>query len=181
MSRSTLLPRLPPAATPACEALVALLEDLRPALARLYRSFDIAPDEGQDILQDALVVFLQKRDRILEPHAWILGTARHLCRHARRRERRKLYQAVDAAILELAASPERDGAERRALLSTVGREIDCMGGRCREILYLRYRLGCDRFETAARVRCSASSVGTLERRCLAALVGRLIGGARRCR
>ena len=85
----------------------------------------------------------------------------------------RLYEAVDAHLLDSFHDSSLPAVERRRLMAEVDAALGRLRGRCREVLRWRYGLGCDRFETAARIGCRPATVGSLEKRCLAALASAL--------
>lgn len=151
---------------------------VRPEFVRILRAFEIPPEDARDLVQNVYLAFLEKSPGIAQPFNWLLGALRRECLHYRRSERRKLYRAIDDGLLDLAGSSESATPERKSLLAALGRRIAELDARCRELLALRYRLGCDRLETATQLGVRPASIGTLERRCLAALSERLLAAGR---
>jgi RNA polymerase sigma-70 factor (ECF subfamily) len=80
------------------EAYRALLDDIRPALLHLLRSWAADPDDLQDLVQDALMAFHRARhsydpSRPLEP--WLFAVTRHVAlSHRRRNVRRTSWQIL---------------------------------------------------------------------------------------
>jgi RNA polymerase sigma factor (sigma-70 family) len=156
-----------------------IVSKARPEFVRVLRAFRIPAEDARDLVQNVYLQFLEKSESIVEPTSWMLGALRRECLHFLRSERRKLYEAVDEALLDLVVCADDSPQERETLLSALARRIRELGARCRELLRLRYRLGCDRFETADQLRVKPSSIGTLEKRCLAQLSERLLAAERR--
>lgn len=151
----------------------------RGELVRLLARYRIPPPDGDDLLQEAFLALATKGSGARDPRLWLIGAMRVLCLRYRRALAYRLYEAIDAELLDAFADSRLAGFERRVLIGEVEVALGRLGERCREILRLRYGLGCDRFETGAAVGCRPSSVGTLEKRCLTAL-GTALGGSRRC-
>jgi DNA-directed RNA polymerase specialized sigma24 family protein len=86
-----------------------------------------------------------------------------------RGHRRSLYRAVDAAILEWLSEPMAAPQERSDLLTDLENLIGKLPQRCRSLLRLRFRLGYEPPEVAAKLGYRASSIGKITTRCLAAL------------
>ena len=153
------------------------LHRARPQLVRVLRSFRIPPEDARDLVQNVYLSYLEHADSIEFPERWMVVALRRECLHHARSERRRLYQAVDEALLDLVACPTAAPQERESLLHLLGERIRRLGERCRELLRLRYRLGCDRAETAHELGVRPSSIGTLERRCLDELGESVLAGA----
>jgi RNA polymerase sigma factor (sigma-70 family) len=156
-----------------------IFRSARGELVRLLARHRIPRPDGEDLLQEAFLALLTKGAGARDPRLWLVGALRVLCLRYRRSLAYRVYQAIDADRLEAFADPRETGFERRVLAGEIRAAMARLCGRCREILRLRYALGCDRFETGAAVGCRPSSVGTLEKRCLAAL-GSALGACRRC-
>lgn len=155
------------------------LRSARADLVRLLARYRVAPADGDDLLQEAALALLTRGAGARDPRLWLIGAMRVLCLRYRRALAYRRYEAIDAELLDAFADPDRPGFERQVLLGEVDAALGRLRGRCREILRLRYGLGCDRFETGAAVGCRPASVGTLEKRCLAAL-GAALGCRARC-
>src|SRR5918997_1080822 len=96
--------------------LELFLRGLRPRLKSLFAHYRIPPQETEDILQQALLALLYQREKVRDPEAWLLGTLRNKCLLYWREQRRKLYDSVDATVLELMArpmAPAQEGADLR--------------------------------------------------------------------
>jgi len=80
------------------EAYRALLDDIRPALLHLLRSWAADPDDLQDLIQDALMAFHRARhsydpSRPFEP--WLFAVTRYVAlSHRRRNVRRASWQVL---------------------------------------------------------------------------------------
>jgi len=166
---------------PGLRQIESIVRQVRPELVRVLRQFRIAPEDARDLIQNVYLAYLQHRDEVREPKGWMVTALRRQCLHHLREERRRLYEAVDEALLDLAGCPEAVPQERESLLASLARKIQELGARCRELLNLRYGFGFDRTETALELGLRPSSIGTLERRCIAELSERVLaadGGGR---
>ena len=120
-------------------------------------------------MQQALLALLDVREDVQDPLAWMAGTLRNHCLMYWRRRRRRLYCAVDSAILEDLAAPTPPEQRTLELNRDLGRVVGKLPSRCRSVLQLRYGLGCRPSETAERLGYRSSSIYKILDRCLAAL------------
>lgn len=162
------------AETPGEGEVAAILKSAQPRLRAVLARTKIPPQDAEDLLQQTFLSFLQARAEICSPEAWLVGTLRKRCLLYWRERRRKLYEAVDSTFLEWLAQPEAPSQERTVLLDDLRRMIEQLHPRCRGILALRYQLGLEPKELAARLGYSPASVSKITIRCLAAVTGRLI-------
>ena len=155
-------------------SLEDLLEEIQPRLRAVLASFRIPFADAEDLLQQTVLTFLIKREEIQNPSRWLVGTLRNRCLMYWRTHRRRLYESVDAAILESIAEPERPEQERLDLSRDLNAVLRKLSPRCRSVLRLRYGLGCDPAETAERLGYRSSGIYKIMERCLASLTRRLI-------
>ena len=92
-------------------SLEGFLKKVRPRLKSLFAHYRIPPQDTEDILQQALLALIYHREGIRDSEAWLLGTLRNKCLLYWRERRRKLYDAVDAAVLEAMAEPVEPAQE----------------------------------------------------------------------
>ncbi|MEO8277204.1 MAG: RNA polymerase sigma factor [Thermoanaerobaculia bacterium] len=153
-----------------------LVERLAPEFARLFSFFRIPAQDAEDLLQDALVLFITKRPQIVTPDGWLIGTLRYRCLLYWRKRRRRLIEAVDETLLmELSGGspPEQENDDLgRDLSGAIGQLPD----RCRSLIRLRYGLGCDDPEVAQRLGYSPTGIRKIAFRCLSALTRQMIAG-----
>lgn len=157
----------------------ATLEDflirVRPRIKALFARFLIPPEDTEDLLQQTLLAFIYQRPGIREVEPWLLGTLRNKCLGYLREKRRKLYDTVDASVLELVAQPLAPAQEaadcRRDLAAALAR----LPTRCQALLTLRYTYGLDQAELARRLGYSPASISKVTARCLATLSRHLCG------
>jgi len=149
------------------------LHRVRPRLRSLFARYRIPVQDTEDILQQALLTLLYQWETVRDPEAWLLGTLRNRCLLYWRDRRRKLYEVVDATVLDLmagGATPEQERADvARDLATVIGR----LPERCRSVLRLRYRLGYEASEVAQRLGYSPTSMSKITARCLATLMRQL--------
>jgi RNA polymerase sigma factor (sigma-70 family) len=151
-----------------------LLEGLKPKARQIFARYRIPPMDAEDLLQETFVVFLHKQDTVRNYEAWLLGTLRKRCLVYWRTRRRRLYNAVDTAVLESVAEAKGPAQENSDLSSDLSCAIGTLSSRCRSLLKLRYGLGCTPLEAAERMGYRRSSIYKVMERCLAALTTRLI-------
>jgi len=154
-------------------SLEQFLAKVRPRLKILFARYRIPPQDTEDILQQALLALVYQRQGIRDPEAWLLGTLRNKCLVYWRDHRRKLYDAVDAAVLECMAEPLPPAQEDADLRRDLATAIERLPERCRSLLSLRYRHGYEPPELAKRLGYSPSSISKVTTRCLAALTRQL--------
>jgi RNA polymerase sigma factor (sigma-70 family) len=169
-------PSVPPAAldplAPACRALPAssvpppeldlhrLMVETRAALRALFRASGIGPPDAEDILQESLMIVLQRfRDarHVADPPSFLLGTAKKRIQQHFQRRRRERLVGVDVAQLERMGgsdSPQRQIDSRqdaRKLLAKLPR-------RSGRIVEMRYGHGLSSRDIARQAGGSESSV-----------------------
>jgi RNA polymerase sigma factor (sigma-70 family) len=154
-------------------SLEELLRGVRPRIKVLFARYRIPPQDTEDILQQALLALVHQHPVIRDPETWLLGTLRNKCLLYWREHRRKLYEAVDAAVLELMAEPMPPAQETTDLRRDLADAIDQLPERCRSLLSLRYQ-GYEPQEAAARLGYSQASISKITNRCLAVLTRRLL-------
>jgi RNA polymerase sigma factor (sigma-70 family) len=155
-------------------SLEGLLRQVRPRLKILFAHYRIPPQDTEDILQQALLALVYHREGIRDPEAWLHGTLRNKCLLYWREQRRKLYEAVDEAVLDAMAEPleaPQEGADLRRDLASA---LERLPERCRALLSLRYRQGYDPAELATRLGYSPASISKITTRCLASLTRHLV-------
>jgi RNA polymerase sigma factor (sigma-70 family) len=150
------------------------LQAVEPKLKRLLALYRIPSEDAEDVLQQALLALLYQWDRVRDPESWLFGTVRRHCLMYWRRNRRRIYSAVDSTILEWLSEPVAPSQERADLLNDLENLIDRLPYRCRRLLRLRFRLGYEPLEVAHKLGYSASSIRKVTTRCLAALSRELL-------
>lgn len=149
--------------------LDSFLRSVRPRLKALFAHYRIPLQETEDLLQQALLALLYQREKIRDPEAWLLGTLRNKCLLYWREQRRKLYDTVDATVLEYMARPMAPAQEGADLRRDLENALEHLPERCRSLLSLRYRQGYEPPELAERLGYSPASISKITTRCLAAL------------
>jgi RNA polymerase sigma factor (sigma-70 family) len=162
-------------------SLENLLRDVQPRLKVLFARYRIPPQDTEDIVQQALLALIYQRQAIRDPVAWMMGTIRNKCLLYWREQRRKLYDAVDAAVLEFMAEPKAPDQEETDLRRDLTHAIEQLPERCRSLLALRYDHGYEAPELAERMGYSPSSINKITTRCLAALTRHLVASGMWCK
>src|SRR5882724_1716367 len=153
--------------------LELFLHRVRPRLRSLFARYRIPVQDTEDILQQALLTLLYQLETVRDPEAWLLGTLRNRCLLYWRDCRRKLYEVVDATVLDLVAGSEIPEQERADIARDLATVIGRLPERCQSVLKLRYRLGYDASEVAERLGYSPTSMSKITTRCLATLMRHL--------
>lgn len=156
------------------DSLEDFLTRVRPRVKALFLRYRIPPQDTEDILQQALLALVYHRESIRDPEAWLLGTLRNKSLLYWRAQRRRLYEAVDATVLEFMGQPQAPTQEESDLRRDLANALEFLPERCRSILSLRYRHGYNPAEMARQLGYSQGSISKITTRCLAALTRRLV-------
>lgn len=164
----------PLARTRFADSFADLLPSLRPKIERVLRRYRVSAQDAEDLIQDSLVILLQRWDEVECPEAWLIGTLKWRCVMHWRGARRQLAESVDAAILDLLAEPQAPAQEKIALRRDLGRALDQLSPRCRDLLRLRYGMGMRPGEVAAQLDYRPSSIRKVVGRCQLVLCEQLL-------
>lgn len=151
------------------EAFEEFVSSSKPLAIRICRQHRIPPQDAEDLMQQCFIKYMDQREQVEHPRAWLAGTLRNHCLMYWRRRRRRVYRAVDTAILETLAEPTASEQQTIEFRHDMGSVLDQLPTRCRSVLELRYGLGCRPAETAARLGYRSSSIYKILERCIAAL------------
>jgi len=154
-------------------SLEGFLKQVRPRLRAVFARYRIPSQDTEDILQQALMALVYRVESVRDPEAWLLGTVRNKCLLYWRKQRRLLYESVDATVLEAVAEPVGPDQEKTHLQHDLAQVLERLPERCRSLLWMRYRQGYDPPELAARLGYSPASISKVTTRCLAALTRHL--------
>ena len=144
--------------------------DLLPYLRTIVCAFRIPAQDVEDLMHDALVIYLAKRMDVRSPRSWLGAVTRHRCRQYWDAARRRHGRAVETDALD--AVRVRSG-------STPDDRIDCQNAvrllpvRGRTVIALRYWSGMNPVEIAEKTGLAEASVDKTARRALSALRRRL--------
>ncbi|HEX6900874.1 MAG TPA: sigma-70 family RNA polymerase sigma factor [Thermoanaerobaculia bacterium] len=168
---------LTPEPTENARSFEEFLKDVEPKLKRLLATYRIPCEDVEDILQNSLLALLYQWERVHDPESWLFGTVKRHCLMYWRTNRRRIYSAVDAMVLEWLSQPVAPDQERADQLFDLERLIDRLPVRCRTLLRLRFRLGYEPGEVAEKLGYRASSIGKVTNRCLTALSKALLASS----
>lgn len=158
---------------PQVDFLEEFLERLRPRLKATFARYNIPPQDTEDILQQALLALMYQWQTVRDAEAWLIGTIRNRCLLYWRDQRRKVYEAVDAAVLEWMADPLKPNQEGVDLTRDLAAVLERLPRRCRSLLEMRYYMGYEPAEVAQQLGYSPNSISKVTNRCLAALLRQL--------
>ncbi|HEY3568986.1 MAG TPA: sigma-70 family RNA polymerase sigma factor [Thermoanaerobaculia bacterium] len=165
---------LTPEPTENAPSFEEFLKAVEPRLKRLLSLYHIPSDDAEDVLQQALLALLYQWERVRDPESWLFGTVRRHCLMYWRTHKRRIYSAVDSALLELLSTPLAPSQERTDLLFDLESLIGRLPQRCQMVLRLRFRLGYEPTEVAQMLGYRESSIGKITTRCIAALSRELL-------
>lgn len=154
---------------PAAILFDEFLKRVEPRLKRLLATYRIPSEDAEDVLQQTLLALLYQWERVRDPESWLLGTLKRHCLMYWRTQRRRIYSAVDSAILEWLSEPIAPTQDKRDLMADLESLIVRLPARCRSLLRLRFRFGYEPPEVARKLGYRTSSIGKITTRCLAAL------------
>jgi len=117
--------------------------------------------DAEDILQDALLATFLNWGEIRCKQGWLLVTLRHKCSVYWREKRYGRVQAVDPPTLDALAPSLPAPQERAEMHWDLERAAAGLETRHRQLLRLRYALGCSTIEIAARLGYEITSVRKL--------------------
>lgn len=153
------------------------LKAMGPKIKRLLATYRVPVEDAEDVLQQSLLALIYRWGTIRDPEGWLLVALRQHCRMYWRTHRRRLYSAVDSAILEWLSQPQAPPQERSDLLADLRSMIARLPPRCRTVLELRFQLGYEPAEVARRMGYRDKSIGKVTDRCLAALAREMLAAA----
>lgn len=155
------------------ELFARALEHARPRLQALLKLHRIGLEDGEDLLQEAVLALWRKRVQVKDYEAWLFSALRMECLRYRRRAGRQIYSALDELTLERLAGhdgfSETDSSLRQDLRGLIRR----LPTRHQALIHLRYGLGLTPEETASRLGYRLSSLKKTTTRCLQVLRGQL--------
>lgn len=132
------------------------------------------PDQERgDLIQEAFLIYLRKRDGIYNPEAWFAGTVRKLGIQYWRHHRREMASSVDVAILDALRDSSHCPQESLELQQDLDRALGEVSDRCRSLLRLRYAGGLSPSEAAESMGYKSCGIHKMLERCLSALARQL--------
>lgn len=157
------------------ESLDSLLVRLQPKLLGIVGKYGVPAQDAEDLIQQTLLAFVHKRSSIRSPEVWLVGALKKQCLLYLRTRRRQLYDALDAALLDLVAEPRKPDQEQTEVAHDLEKAITRIPERCQSLLNLRYRQGYEPAELASTMGYRLSSIRKVTTRCLAALTRQMVG------
>jgi RNA polymerase sigma factor (sigma-70 family) len=155
-------------------SLEEVLGRTRPKLKRVLSRYRIPAQDAEDLLQETFLIMVSKSETIRNPDAWLVGTLAYRCIIYWRKNRTRLLDLVDSAILEMLADAEAPPQEQSDLRCDLDALLSDLPNRCRSVLRLRYGFGCSTAEVAEKTGYCKSSIRKVTRRCLTALTAKLL-------
>jgi RNA polymerase sigma factor (sigma-70 family) len=137
--------------------LAALHDKMRAVLFSLpMRRFGLGAHDAEDIVQQAWCLFLEKRDTIRQPRAWLSGTVANLCRQ--RLEERQRMIASEASLFQEIPDPR---SHARDAVLAVHRALAAADERTRQLCLLIGLENRSYEEVSLRLGIPMGSVGPL--------------------
>jgi RNA polymerase sigma-70 factor (ECF subfamily) len=150
-----------------------LVKSFEPRARAIIGYHRIPPHEGEDLVQQTYLTYLQRRDEVRHPEAWLAGTLRRRCLMFWRSQRRGWLRTADDAFLESRGALEALPQDRVDLRTDLSRVIARLPRGKRDLVRLRFGLGCENREVAERLGYRYSGIYTITKRCLAILAREL--------
>lgn len=157
----------------AAPSLEEILERIRPGATGMLRRYRIPEDDFEDILQEALLIFILRQPEVEDPGRWLLGTLRNRCLMYWRERRRTAFLTVNSSLLEAAPDPRLPHQERDSLLRDLRKVLARLPTRYRRVLETRYLQGLSPAETARQLGYRESGIYKIIERGKTALVREL--------
>jgi RNA polymerase sigma factor (sigma-70 family) len=155
------------------DLLTQVFEQARPRLQALLKLYRVGPEDGEDLLQEALLALWRKRVHVKDFDAWLVSALRVECLRYRRRAGRQIYSAIDESALERLAGHDASSETEASLRQDLRTLIRRLPVRHRALIHLRYGLGLTPEETASRLGYRLASLKKTTTRCLQALRSQL--------
>lgn len=139
-----------------------------PEVKRLLHSFGCDPTTAEDIFQEALIIYLRKKDESafefqLEPIHFIKQTCKFLWFNQARKEQKQ--------TIEVSENDFSDGSEpwmeKELLYKQLESALSKIGEKCRELLHLFYGLGWNMIDIAKKLDFRSDKVAKAQKyRCI---------------
>ncbi|MCB1033658.1 MAG: sigma-70 family RNA polymerase sigma factor [Acidobacteria bacterium] len=146
-------------APPASERLAEeLLRRTAPRLRAILGRYRIPHPDGEDLLQDALVLLVRQGEKLRDPEAYLVSTLRFRCLMFWRSHGRRRQEVVEAAALESLAEPQPPAQETASLRHDLRRILAGLSPPRRRLIRLRYGLGYTVREVAEQLGATPEAV-----------------------
>ena len=164
-----------PFESPSERVLENLVKTFEPRARAIIGYHGIPPQDGEDLVQQTLLTYLSRQDEVHSPEAWLAGTLRRRCLMFWRSQRQGWLCFTDDSFLDSRPTPEISPEDRVAVSADLSKVIARLPRRSRDLVRLRFGLGCDNRELARRLGYRYSGIFTITKRCLATLARDLQG------
>ena len=154
--------------------LESLLYDFRDRARAITAWFRIPPEDGEDLLQETLLTYVLKRERIYSIEGWLAVTLRRQCIMYWRRRQRSLVSCVDETILELLAPARAAPQETEFLRRDLDLTLAKLSPRCRSVIRMRYHEERPPLDVASSLGYRPASIYKVLQRCLSSFSRRLV-------
>ena len=121
------------------------------------RRYGLSAQQAEDVVQDAWLLFLEKRGYVRTPRTWLAGTVSKLCLQLLDRMRRRQTENDDE-LLESMIDPKATGHDTRMI---VGQALSRLDERSRELCMQIAIEGRSYADVSASLSLPAGSVGPL--------------------
>lgn len=135
-------------ASPAEPPFEAFLRRLEPQISRIFAHRAIPGSDAEDLLQETLFALVYKWDTIRKPDAWLLSTLENRCSTYWRKRNEDRFEGMDVFLLDALAGPQEPGQRQAELRHDLNVALCRLPERHRNVLQLRFGLGCKSSEIA---------------------------------
>ena len=115
-------------------------------------------EDAEDLMQDALLLLVRKRDTLRNPEAYLCTTLQYQCLMYWRRRGRQRQEAVARELLEDLAEPQAPSQEATVLRHDLRRLLADLPCKARQLICLRYGMGYTAREVAPHLGTSPDAV-----------------------
>lgn len=143
---------------PADGPLAELLVQLEPRIQAILGRYRIPRQDGEDLVQDSLVLLLRKASFLRNPTAYFLTTLQFRCRMYWRSRGRRRQEPMADETLENLAGAQAPTQEAALLRRDLDRLLGGLPPRQQSLIRLRYGLGYTAREVAERWGLEPDSV-----------------------
>lgn len=151
----------------------ALLLRVQPEIDKVFARHAVPGSDAEDLLQETLFALIYKWDDIRNPEAWLLATLQNRCSIYWRSRDEDLFEAVDTAILDSLAGPQEPTQQQAELRHDLNAALCRLPERHRNVLHLRFGLGCKSAEIAEQLGYESEGMRRLTNESLAFLTREL--------
>lgn len=145
-----------------------VLDALRPRMLAVLARYQIPSADGEDLVQEAILVTLERWEQIDNVPGWLLSVLRYRCSTYQRHRLcwKRLVQTMDPDELQAIAiplDPPQELCDIHCDLQKLVRNLDTGE---RRLLVLRFAQDLGRSEVASRIGCHPANVTKVLRRIL---------------